>query len=85
MRVVLDDQQNGIAFLDIVAIILNVLFARGRQDGSFAGHGRVSDRGIGPRGRHTVGTRVVERQVEGEDAALLMDAGKLDFAAEQYC
>ena len=31
MRVVLDDQQNGVAFLDLVAIVLDVFFARDWQ------------------------------------------------------
>ena len=32
MRVVLDDEQDGVALLDVVAIVLDVLFARDWQD-----------------------------------------------------
>ena len=32
VRVVLDDQQHGVALLDVVAIVLDVLLARDRQD-----------------------------------------------------
>ena len=33
MRIVLDDQQHGIAILDGVAVVLDVLLARHRHDG----------------------------------------------------
>ena len=36
------------------------------------------------RGARRVGPRVAERQVEGERAALAVDAGEADFAAQQH-
>ena len=84
MRVVLDDQQHGVAFLDVVAVVVDVLLARDRQ-------GSCSSRAIGAsapaadaRAVAAVGPRVVQRQVERERAALAVDAGELDLAAEQH-
>ncbi len=40
MRVVLDDQQHRVALLDVVAVVLDVLFARDRQDREPLGRAR---------------------------------------------
>ena len=81
VRIVLDDQQHQVAVLDGIAVVLDVLLAGHRQDREFARPGRGPEAGASPA---AVGTGVVERQVEGEGAALPMDAGELDFAAEQH-
>ena len=36
VRVVLDDEQHGVALLDVVAVVLDVLLARDRQHREFA-------------------------------------------------
>ena len=41
VRVVLDDEQDGVALLDGVAIVLDVLFARDGQDGESPGRARA--------------------------------------------
>ena len=83
MRVVLDDEQHGVALLDGVAIVLDVLFARDGQDREFAWPCRLAVLVAGAVLR-AVGAGVVERQEEGERAALPVDAGELDLAAEQH-
>ena len=57
MRVVLDDEQDGIALLDLVAIVLDVLFARDRQDGAVSRAMRRMRSAADPRGRRAVGAR----------------------------
>ena len=68
MRVVLDDEQHRVAVLDRVAVVLDVLFARDGQDRAVS-RGRVAGRRRGAV-RGAVGAGVVQRQVEGEGAAL---------------
>ena len=82
VRIVLDDEQHGVARLDGVAVVLDVLFARDGQNREFAGLGRA--RRWSMRSVALSGPDVVERQEEGEGAALPVDAGELDLAAEQH-
>ncbi len=74
---------DGVAVVDVVAVVLDVLFARHRQDVQVASHRRVHTGGR-CRDDLAVGARVVERQVEGERAALPEHAGELDLAAKQH-
>ena len=83
VRVVLDDEQHGVALLDGVAVVLDVLFARDRQDRERAAVGG-SRRRAAAAALAAVGAGVVQRQVEGEGAALPVDAGEPDLAAEQH-
>ena len=82
MRVILDDEQHGIAVHDGVAVVLDVLLARDGQDGERA-RLRAAFRRRWGRWSRVVRAGVVQRQVERESAALAVDAGELDFAAEQ--
>ena len=78
VRVVLDDEQRRVTLLDGVAIVLDVLVARDGQHRERPG--QLGRRVAAPR---AVGAGVVQRQVEGERAALSVDAGELDLTAEQ--
>ena len=82
VRVVLDDEQHGVARLDVVAVVLDVFFARDRQDGERRALGIAAWRFAGTCA--SSGPVIVQRQVKGEGAALAMDAGELDLAAEQH-
>ena len=70
MRVILDDEQHRIARFYRVSIVLNVLFPGSRKDSERAGartSARSDSEWHGPR---VVGPRIVERQEQGERAAL---------------
>ena len=83
VRVVLDDEQHGVALLDVVAVVRDVLLARDRQDVQLAWRSRRRPT-VAAAGARRVRARVVQRQVEGEGAALAVDAGELDLAAQQH-
>ena len=84
VRIVLDDQQYGVALLDALAVVGDVLFAGHRQDADRMGLRRIGRAAGDRRGARRVGARVMQRQVEGERAALAVDAGEPDFAAQQH-
>ena len=85
MRVVLDDEQHGVALHDVLAVVGDVLLAGHREHAGRVDRSR--DRpphGLPPRCSAVSGARVVQRQVEGERAALAVDAGEADFAAQEH-
>ena len=85
MRVVLDDQQDAVAGLDLQPIVRDVLHgAIGRRQPRARGPCMVSGPRHGARAAGRVGrTDVFHRQIEREGAALARRAVQLDFAAEQ--
>src|SRR5512141_3108149 len=83
MWVVLDDEQNGVALFDLVAIVLDVLLASDWHV-SREQLWRLACCNAGRRGTLGVGAGVVQRQVEGKSAALFKDARELDFPAEEH-
>ena len=83
MRVVFDDEQHRIAFLDGVAIVLDVLITHNGQDREHLGAAQLAHGTGGHRGTLVIGPGVEQRQVEGERASLSVGADEFDFATEQ--
>ena len=82
VRIVLDDQQDGVAGLDVEPVVGNLLDRRARRRGRPAlGRRRRPRPPHGARRRRRAD--IFDRQVEREGAAGARRAAQLDFAAEQ--
>ena len=79
MRVVLDDEQHGVAVLDVVAVVLDVLLARDGQDDERVN--RLAQGAAGWRGPQAIRTGIMQWQEERKRAALAVHARELDLAA----
>ena len=81
VRIVLDDQQDGVARADLVAIVGDRLLGLG--DGEHRHCGALRRRGRAPELTAARRAGVGERQVQRERAALARLAAEADLAAEQ--
>jgi len=81
MRVVLDDQQDGISGFEIEPVIRQLFDDPLLRHGLQCRHGSVERRGRGPRRDRRAG--IFQRQIEHEGAALAGRTAQVNFAAEQ--
>ena len=85
VRIVLDDQQDGVAGLDFQPVVGDLLGPAARAGTASAGSPAGIDGRIVRRGAPAAVGRadIFQRQIEHEGAALAGRAAQLDFAAEQ--
>src|SRR2546422_3823675 len=85
IRIILDDQQQRLTGSDVVAVVLDVLLADGRQYGDVARSGQGGCGAIELLNHSAFRRGVAKRQIEREDATLPPHASELDLTAEQQC